>query len=335
MNRSGKRRLLPCLLLCVLLALTGCRTRMIPGQGDGGDTLDSGTAAAQTGEIPADPAREAEAGDGASGGIFQENPEAERKTFDENAPAEIVPGTDRAVHGPGEGAGKPRPDVEAGEKASLLDDDAEQPARRMVPAEAAERMGVSGEAEAADSAVTYFTVLLKERTGALFECKRLNAYWETEQDHVTVHKTAPEHRLILDAGVYDVSARLLPENLRVDDGWVVRKDPGVIVKTVDQNILGSKVLSDGAARAVTAGLLSRPGWAGVDAVRNRRVLLLSKELTETPYGQLAASLLLAMTAYPAEFADIDAAEALRMLMEEAAGAAPAGIYYYTQTEENR
>ena len=80
-------------------------------------------------------------------------------------------------------------------------------------------MGEDPDAEAADSALTYYTVLLQDRMGSLFECQRANVYWETAQDHVTVHKTSPEHALILQSGAYDVSSRLLPENLLVDDGW--------------------------------------------------------------------------------------------------------------------
>ena len=141
-------------------------------------------------------------------------------------------------------------------------------------------------------------------------------------------KTSLEHSLILSAGAYDVSARLLAENLRVDDGWIGRKNPGVIVKVVDKSVLGAGVSSAGKAQAVEKALLARDGWEAMDAVRGGRVLLLSEELLTAPYLQLAAALAVAKTAQPALFSDVDMEKALAMLAEEAAGSVPAGIYFY-------
>jgi ABC-type Fe3+-hydroxamate transport system substrate-binding protein len=195
-----------------------------------------------------------------------------------------------------------------------------------VAAEEAEQMGVSEDAEAADSAMTYFTVLLQDKMGSLFECQRLNVYWETAQDHVTIHKTSPEHALILNAGCYDVSARLLPENLLVDDGWVARKNPGVIVKIVGGGVLDS----ERSAKAMADSLRSREGWAAIDAIQNRRILLLSEDLLQAPYLQTAAMVMIAKTANPDLFADVDLDHMLQMLMEEATGTLPTAVYYYKE-----
>ena len=213
-------------------------------------------------------------------------------------------------------------------RVNQVSETAEETATQTVAAEEAEQMGVSEDAEAADSAMTYFTVLLLDRMGSLFECQRQNVYWETARDHVTIHKTSPEHALILNAGCYDVSARLLPENLRVDDGWVARKNPGVIVKIVDGSVLGGGVGSDRAARALAQSLRGREGWAAIDAVKSGRILLLSQELLEAPYLQTAAMVMIAKTANPALLADVDLDDALRMLMEEATGTLPTGVYFY-------
>ena len=247
---------------------------------------------------------------------------------DENAPAEIVPGTDHFLHTEGEGNGASASNEEAEKQVGQVNDQAEETATQTIAAQEAEQMGVSDDADAADSAMTYFTVLLQDRMGSLFECQRLNVYWETDQDHVTIHKTSPEHTLILNAGCYDVSARLLPENLRVDDGWVVRKNPGVIVKIVDSGVLGN----ERAAKTLYESLRSREGWAAIDAVKNHRILLLSQELLEAPYLQTAAPVMVAKTAYPALFTDVDLDQMLEMLMEEATGTLPTGISYYREDE---
>jgi hypothetical protein len=245
----------------------------------------------------------------------------------------VVPGTERLLHGDGEGSGAAAPGEDAAEAVSRLDEQAEEPATQTVAAPEAEEMGVSEDAEAADSATTYYAVLLQDRMEHLFECQRASVYWETAEDHVTIHKSSPEHALILKAGAYDVSARLLPENLRVDDGWVTRKNPQVVVKIVDSSVLGSGVASTGAAEAVYGSLCAREGWPAMDAVRNRRVLLLSRELLEAPHLQLAAMLLIARTANPELFTDVDMGEALQRLTEEAAGFPSAGVFFYPDAGE--
>lgn len=325
--------LLLSLLLC--LSLSGCRTRTT-GQDAGDPAGEAGERAGSSlpGSLIDDGADEDGDEDEAGGesGRTKENPEASRKEYDENAPAEIVPGAERTVHGEGEGGGAFAPADGAEPSVAKLSDTAEDTATQTVAADEADQMGVSEDAEEADSALTYYTVLLQDRTGSLFECQRLDAYWETAKDHVTVFKTSLEHGLILSAGAYDVSARLLEENLRVDDGWIGRKNPGVIVKAVDRRVLGTGVSSTAAARKAYAGLRTREGWPAIDAVRSGRVVLLSEELLQAPHLQAAAALIVARTAYPALFGDVDLEKALEMLVEEATGSLPVGIYYYSEQE---
>ena len=322
------------LLLAACLALSGCRTR-ITGTEPAGRNRENDIAevsrTSEAGPLPGDGGSEKaeQEKDGEPGSRTRENPEASRKEYDENASAELVPGTDRRVYGEGEGEGAFAAGEETDPVAAKLNDAAEETAKQTIAAEQAERKGVSEDAEEADSAMTYYTVLLQDRMGSLFECQRLDVYWETAEDHVTVFKTSPEHELILQAGAYDVSARLLEENLRVDDGWIGRKNPGMIVKAVDRSVLGSGVVSTGAAQAVYAGLKTRDGWQAMDAVRNGRVLLLSEELLEAPYLRVAAMLIIARCAQPELFADVNIETALEMLAEEATGIIPSGIYYYT------
>ena len=332
MNRWTKAALGLLLAAGLALPLAGCRVRTSGPEGGpaSGMPASGKVGAPETGEaLSQDEARETDAAkDGEPGGQTRENPDATRREFDESAPVEVEAGTDRPLHGPGEGKGASTPEAEAEDTAVQLDDGAPEPAKQTVAAEQAEEKGVSEDAAAADSAMTYFTVLLEDRLESLFECQRATVYWETAADHTTVYRTSPEHALILAAGCYDVSARLLEENLTVDDGWVARKNPGMIVKVVSGGALGRGAVSTDAAKALREGLLAREGWAGVDAVRGGKVLLLSEELLEAPYLQTYALLAMARTAYPDLFADVDLDTALDMLAGEAVGTAPAGIYSY-------
>ena len=328
MGLKTKKLPLLVLFLSLTLLLCGCRTRTHGGSETIlPDAAESRTDEAQQGEMISVEAAWTETGDsGEPSSQTKGNPEASRKEYDENAPAEIVPGTDRLLHEAGEGTGASTSNEEAEIRVRQLNDRAEETATQTVTAEEAEQMGVSDDAEAADSAMTYYTVLLQDKMGSLFECQRLNVYWETAQDHVTIHKTSPEHTLILNAGCYDVSARLLPENLLVDDGWVVRKNPGVIVKIVDSGVINN----ERTVKTLYESLRNREGWTAIDAVKNRRILLLSQELLETPSLQTAAMVMIAKTANPALFTDVDLDHMLQMLMEEATGTLPTGIFYYKE-----
>ena len=340
----AKRSIILLLVLGLAFPLSGCRTRT-NGGGEGKLAAAASGAARenQQGELLSDTAdvevpsenREDDRPETENAsGLTKENPDAARKEFDENAPAEVIPGTDRQLHGEGEGNGAAVMVEEETLKAvSLLNEQAEKTATQTVAAQEAEDTGVSEDAEQAESAMTYFTVLLQDRVDSLFECQRANVYWETAEDHVTVYKSSQEHTLILNAGAYDVSARLLPENLRVDDGWVTRKNPQVIVKIVDSSVLGGGVHSTGAAQSVYQALCGREGWPQVDAIRDRKVLLLSEELLEAPYLQTAAMLMIAKTASPELFSDVDLNQALSMLTEEATGTQVTGMYYFSAGEE--
>ena len=331
MVMKSKRILLPALLLGIALLLCGCRVRT--GESTeiiSADDAESRTEAKQGESISADALPNEIQDSGEPGGQTRENPASSRKEYDENAPAEIEPGTDRLLHKAGEGNGASAAKEESGTTASQVNDLADETAVQTTAAENAAQMGVSEDADAADSAMTYFNVLLQDKMGSLFECQRLNVYWETARDHVTIHRRSPEHALILNAGCYDVSARLLAENLLVDDGWVVRKNPGVIVRIADSTVLGSGISSSGAAKALYESLRNREGWAAIDAVKNKRILLLSEELLEAPHLQTAAMVMIAKTANPALFTDVDPDTMLQMLMEEAAGTFSPGIFYYKE-----
>ena len=332
-----KRKTLACLLVLVFLplVLTGCRARITGGDAGNGPlsaeegAFLSGNGAAGTGAAEAfeDQNHQPVSSENEeNSSVTQENPDAQRKEYDESAPAEITEGTERFLHMDGEGGGAGALGMETGESVYRLNDEAEQTATQATAAPQADRKGVDPDAEKADSAMTYYTVLLQDRLDTLFECQRAYAYWETSQDHVTVHKTSPEHSMMTASGVYDVSARLLPENLRVEDGWVVRKNPGLIIKVIDG------VLTPQRAGEAVAGLANRGNWSQISAVREGKVLLLSEALLTSPHLRTAAMLIIARAWNPSLFSDVDPDKALQMLTEEAGSPLPAGIYYYQSGE---
>ena len=179
---NGIRRMLLLLLVAgLMLILSACRVRT---NGDGSDQFISAAAGnntqtedaedtAGTGAVSGKTQEDGEADpqkNGESGTRTKENPDASRKEYDESAPVEIVPGTGRLLYCEGldNSAGAASDDAE--EAGVFLNDQAKEPAFQTVAARETENKGVSEDADKADSAMTYFTVLLEDRGGSLYEC---------------------------------------------------------------------------------------------------------------------------------------------------------------------
>ena len=255
-----------------------------------------------------------------------EDEESERKAYSSETDGTLAPEAEDALYTEAEGStgsavGEAGED--SGDVIRTQGEDGELTVTETVAADAADQLGTDENGEVADSVMTYYLTLLDDRVGDLFECKRLYVYWETSEDHRTILKSSPEHQLILGAGAYDVSAKLKEENLTVDDGWVFRKNPDVIVKVLDDTPLNAA-----AAELLCDELSARADWAEIAAVRDRRILVLSGGLLDTQAGRIAAMVFLAKGMYPEQMSDVDPEEALRALTKEARGSAATGLYAY-------
>lgn len=173
--------------------------------------------------------------------------------------------------------------------------------------------------------VDQYTDLLEQGKLKLYACQQNNVYFETVTDYLTVGKGSPEHQIILDSGGANVADMRMPNALNVDDAWVIKMNPGTIVKCVDASVLGSAVHDTTAAAQTYSELCSRPGWDGVNAVMYGNVVLLSEELFETDEGRLAAKLYIASAMYPTLFANVDLNAYCTTIFGE-----NCGIYAYTQ-----
>ena len=271
-------------LLLLLTTASGCRSRTSTAPRASGAqpqaaSSDSGAAADGEPEALTE-----------NGGETVENPLAERAEYDEAADS----------------------------RALQLDSAAELAAVKTLPAEEAERLGVSESAPVAETAQRYYAALLQSRLRTLFECKKQNVYIETQTAFVTVYKASAEHALVLSAGGYDVAGKRMENDLAVDGGWVQRKNPDFIVKFVAASALNGDTLGE---------LLARDGLRETAAAKNGRALLLCESMTDAPQLQTAAALCLAKAMYPDLFADIDAAQAVGQLADEA-GAQTGGPWFY-------
>lgn len=327
-----KRTKILILLAALLLALTGCRTRTTgpvpPPPDESGPATETDPGQAEQPEPPEnDPAEEGDTKPESDTPTVTD-PESDRKTYAQDADAEIVPGADHTLTQRGDGGKTPEHDSNGDPGGAKDSDSGEKAATETVPADQAGQTGADQSGQTAETAQLYYQTLLEDRLSDLFECQRFYVYWETPEDYRTVHKSSDEHQIILKAGAYDASAKLQSDALTVDDGWIQRKNPGVIVKVVEPSVLGSGVQSTRQAEAVCGALKAREGWSRIDAVQNGRVILLSQELLSAGAGKTGAEVLLAKAIYPALFGDTDGDEALRALTQEAYGAPASGTFIY-------
>lgn len=300
-------------LLALLPTVSGCRSRTSAAP----RASDAASSAVQADIHSPDGPSDASDEDGQE---TVENPSAEKAEYDEAARAELLERQTSAVHGEGEGGGLPLPQSRAESSAMQLSGDAALTATQTLPADEAERLGVSESAPVAETAQRYYQALLQSRLNTLFECKKLNVYIETPAAFVTVYKTSAEHALLLAAGGYDVAARRMENDLTVDSGWVQRKNPDFIVKFAAPDALA------GNAQGLCDALLAREGIRETSAAKNRRILLLSESFLSAPQLQTAASVCLAKAMYPDLFDDIDAAQAVGQLADEC-GADPNALLF--------
>lgn len=319
-------------LLALALTLCGCRTRVIaqepPAQEAAAPVrIDAAAEAPKEEPQQEDRSQEAESPQERTtepDAPVEQDDNSERRTFSDSAGGELTSDAETPLYT----ASEQPADAAVGNgtegQSNIETEGAALTATETLPADEAEQLGVDESGEVAESVQTYYLTLLDSRLGDLFECKRLYVYWETDEDHRTVYKSSREHQIILDAGAYDVSAKLLEENLTVDDGWVSRKNPDAVVKVVSGGALDA-----GAARAVCGEMAERDEWSGISAFREENVLVLSKRLLDTQAGRTAATVYLAKLLYPAQMEDVDADEALRALTKEASGSAYVGLYAYT------
>lgn len=255
-----------------------------------------------------------------------ENPESDRLEYNSDADAQVTDSAEPVLTQP-EPEATPIP-TETPEHVGTVTETGDHTATETLPAEEASQQGASESGEIANDVQTYYQVLLISRFMSLFECEKLYIYWETEDDYSTVYKISPEHQLMIGAGGYDVASKLLEGNLLVDDEWIGRKNPDVIVKMVAPSVLGNGVQSTTAAQSIKNSLLTRPDWDVTGAVKNNRVILLSSELMDTVGGQTALMVYLGKLMYPAQMSDVNADDALHQLLREAYGHDVSGIYAY-------
>ena len=169
--------------------------------------------------------------------------------------------------------------------------------------------------------------LVAERTA---DVEPISVYWEGYVDYKTVGQAAGGHELMKLANVSSLSAEETGSSIEISDEYVLEANPQMIVKTVSstKGIMGETITDPTAATELYNSIAARPGWDGVDAVVNGKVVLLHSRICTTPLGLAICPLVMAKVAYPEKFEDIDPNEYLANMLQEYWGEELVGIWTF-------
>ena len=173
-----------------------------------------------------------------------------------------------------------------------------------------------------------YTGVLNSGLGSLFECQRLYIYFERLYSFHTVNRNSLEHTLITQSGGHNVAARRSNDAFIIDAEWLIRRNPAVIVRSVEPHILGSDITSTIHAQAVRYEIINRPGLENTSAVLHRRILLISEELLHSDEGRLLAKLHIAHAMYPTLFTEINIQEIHRQIKDAGGRDYTVGIFTF-------
>lgn len=147
---------------------------------------------------------------------------------------------------------------------------------------------------------------IRDGTAGIPDDEKTRVYFEYWFDYTTVAASAGYNEKTLIAGGVNPFATGTAEYPVVDPEAILVADPQVVVKLAGQGLaVGGYAGHDIAALdAIRAGMLGRPGWPGISAVKNGRVHVIHSDILGGAQHFIGTAYL-AKWFYPDRFADLD------------------------------
>lgn len=186
-----------------------------------------------------------------------------------------------------------------------------------------------GAEERAEEFITDVETILDDVETRTEDVDKLSAYWEGYTEYTSAGQGSGGDELLQLAGVDNLMGDESTPYPKASDEWVIEQDPQVIVKMVSarEDAFGPGK-DETAAAELHEALTARPGWEGVDAVQNDRVILFSDKVGTNPLGMAMVPLFVANMAYPDQFEDVDPDAELARMLEKYWGITEAGTWTY-------
>lgn len=135
--------------------------------------------------------------------------------------------------------------------------------------------------------------------------KRVKVYWEGYTDFSTVSKGTGGDEVVSAAGGINIAGEETVEYPKVNNEFIIKKNPDIVVKTAKTAISqGYGVTDKTKIKEFRDTLMTRTGWKDIKAVKNNRVYVISNEIATSVRGVVGVCYL-AKWFYPDEFKDLD------------------------------
>ena len=155
-----------------------------------------------------------------------------------------------------------------------------------------------------------------------------NIYWEKTDDYTSILKENNETRLSGDASLKSITEDRT--DAKTDAAFIKDKNPDVIIKSdaYDSNILTLEKADTAKAKEVVEGITKREGLTDLAVCKDKKILLLSERVINTPLGSAIAPLYAAKMAYPEEMKDVNPGDYLKSFIEKYWGSDLKGALAY-------
>ncbi len=155
-----------------------------------------------------------------------------------------------------------------------------------------------------------------------------NIYWEKTDDYTSILKEDNETRLSKDAYLKSITEDRT--DAKTDNQFIKEKNPDVIIKTnaYDSNILTLEKADTAKAKETVEGITKRDGLTDLNVCKDKKILLLSERVINTPLGSAIAPLYAAKMAYPDEMKDVNPGDYLKSFFDKYWGADLTGALAY-------
>jgi iron complex transport system substrate-binding protein len=173
-----------------------------------------------------------------------------------------------------------------------------------------------GEETRADKLVGFigqYTELVDERVAGLDQDQRPRVFFEWQSPYKTASAALSFHKPIVRAGGINIAADQPTRAPAMSSEWIIQQNPDVIVKRISGDATAEEM------KTIYRELIARPGWSGIDAVRNHRVYVVKADVFLT-FRYPVGLLYYAKWFHPDLFADIDPEAVHRELIETFFGA---------------
>lgn len=225
-----------------------------------------------------------------------------------------------------EGPSKKKKTGDAGEKTKKTGDKGEKVDKDTEAQEGSgsEETKRDGEAEPAAPSSEEVATAIRTRAAqisgnhqSVYPCQASRLYCELEEDYKAASWKSSK---VIDGAIAKTDAINIgsSKNDMVSISWLVSLGEGVgtIIKIVDSETLGSASSDENAAVLVQQSIAAREGYNQLDAVKDGRIIVASRDLFSTQAGVMLFELYVAMSTYPDLYADLYDAGGIAALQAE-------------------